>query len=183
MGLRSLASRAIAAYGKQQRLPEWGISERIAPRAQAAVDNRPQWQKEGYRDENEWRLNNGLPIEGGQYDPGLLANQQGTTIQAQQDAAAATASGGGGSGTAAGETTPDIVYLNGIAYDLNNEGDRDAFYQLKSAEIDKQLTQALQTGQLSYAKQLASIQDQMTQYMHDWTAEGETLGKEYNQGI
>ena len=166
----------------------------LGPKAYAAEDNRPQWQKEGFRDEDEWLVNNGYPTAGaaGEYDPGLLANEQGTTIQDQRDAEAAAAAeaasaGGGGEGIAEAPAeapyVPDIIYLNGIAYDLNNESERAAFYQVKSAEIDKNLTQALQSGNLKYAAELAGIQDQMTQYMHDWTAQGEELGKGYSQGM
>jgi hypothetical protein len=133
----------------------------------------PEWYLQGYRNEDEWRLNNGMPTSTGQVDPGLVNNAQGLNgdntpmypnlgpdTQPQGD------------GTA---QTPNMVTFKGIQYDLNNQADRNAFIQIQSAEVDKKLSDALKSGQLGYAAKLLD-------YKHSWEAQGQTLQEGYNQG-
>lgn len=87
-----------------------------------------------------------------------------------------------GGGPAAAPYVPEIVTFMGKNYDLNNPDDRNAYIEVQSGEIDKELTKALQTGNLTYAAKLAEQQDQMTQYNRDWQAQGKDLLGGYNQG-
>jgi hypothetical protein len=133
-----------------------------------------------YRSYDDYALDNGMPTSTGQQDPGLTMNAQnlngdGTPMYPNETQ---TQSSGGG-GTA---TQPELVVYNGVTYDLNNPSDRQAFFELKSADIDKQLTEALKTGQLSYAAKLAETQDSLTEFMHSWESQGTELLSGYNQG-
>lgn len=126
-------------------------------------------------------------------DPGAIegwvTQQFGTTspVPGFNDAQSNTpvdTSGGTGDGTGGSTaTTPELKTYKGITYDLNNVTDRAAFYKIMSGDIDTELSKTLAAGNLSYAKQLIDTQDQMDQYMHDWNAQGKTLGEGYNQGI
>jgi hypothetical protein len=107
------------------------------------------------------------------YNPTSGKWEVAVNTQAEQTQPNPLTSGDGGGGTA---YVPDIRVFKGINYDLNNPDDRNAFIQVQSAEVDKQLKTALDSGMLGYAAKLLD-------YKRSWEAQGQTLQEGYNQGM
>jgi hypothetical protein len=110
--------------------------------------------------------NEDAPQGSGIYDQIHGTNFSG--LYPQNDPANQTSSGSG--------TTQQPFAYNGVTYDPNSPEDMQAYYAVRSGEIDKQLTDALKQGQFDFAKQLID-------YKTEWDQQGKDLASGYSQGM
>lgn len=95
-------------------------------------------------------------------------------------------SGGGGGST----YVANRVFYNGQWYDLNNEGDRQAYADAKMTEVNQEYKAAMKSGNYSYASQLAELGQQIgeissskNQYLQGWEQNERNLTEGYNLGM
>lgn len=159
MGLRDYLGSKVSNLGTALHLPEYGISEAISG-GRSSADN----------------LAGGYSIPGSTYGPAPVQQQVGDLNGPFQSDLMNPLDTGGTSGGSGAAYTPNMVVFKGIQYDLNNPDDRNAFIGVQSAEVDKNLTSALKSGNLSYAAKLL-------EYKHNFEAEGQKLGQDYSTGM
>jgi hypothetical protein len=147
--------------------------------------------QQGYQSYDSWAGDNGLPNSTGIMDNPATSqktNQTDAQNQAlgsnnpniapnwnQAPATQQTSQQTGGStgGTSGGTKLFDY---NGVRYDGNNPQDMQAYYAVRSGEIDKQLSDALKNGQFDQVKQLVD-------YKAQWDQQGKDLLAGYGQGV
>lgn len=135
MGFRNSLSNLVARTGSALHLPEFGISERI---------RKPSQMEQWYQPDTTIQDAEAASLYN--VDPALTGDPATDPT--------------GGTGT--GETyTPQIVYFNGQAYDLNDPGQALSFFNAKKvaleAERDSYVQEQLRTGAEEYSSILADI--------------------------
>lgn len=132
-----------------------------------------------------------VPITNTEYQRGTGENTNAIEQQASQDfgtstningllntvGSGTTSTSGIGSGSGGGSSTaPKTFSHNGRVYDQGNSNDMQAYYGVRSGEIDKQLMDALKQGQFDQAKQIID-------YKTQWDQQGKDLMSGYSQGM
>lgn len=196
MGLLTNIGRGVAAVGRDIGLPDLGISELIGGR-NATINNTPL--------ANSIQNTNPNLItafgQGYNYSPPPTTQKTAGQVLGDQTQYFTPTTSAAPTGTTAGiSTTPQIVYFNGVPYDINDPAIRQQLLQLRSqqadeyanrdiSDYDKQVRDALEAARIQYGNQnntigeyLQDIGQNRINYTNDYNRNIKDLNQGYDLG-